>query len=352
MILNSQTVGGLKRYVCFVLQYLNDLEKDDRYAHWPGNIQEFLRPVFPGMLRKMRKNVFHLIFMFDPTQASSLQLLQQVEMFVHNDVPIRVGLVFVVNNDDDVDGRQDVGVGIMRAFNFALADRGSVGALDLLVKVLTKAKESEVTMENLMTVFNKMFRGEDLEDILGPGADYDDRRQDGKTYFDRTGLGSLPQVLMNGVPFSSKQLQPEEFEESVVTAVLTATPDIQRAVYRGKITDRTIMVDYLMTQPNVMPRLNPRILSADTKLLDLTAQPVDTSSMSLIAFQSLSSDDKVAAITTSMKYLTKRDDVSLRPVSMWIVCDLETPEGRTLFSNAVKYMVKSLSILFKKLILG
>ena len=73
--------------------------------------------------------------MFDPTQSSSLQLLQQVEMFVHNDVPIRVGLVFVVNNDDDVDGREDVGVGIMRAFNFATIDRGSVGALDLLVKV-------------------------------------------------------------------------------------------------------------------------------------------------------------------------------------------------------------------------
>ncbi|XP_071798762.1 UDP-glucose:glycoprotein glucosyltransferase 1-like isoform X1 [Asterias amurensis] len=321
--------------------YLNDLEKDGRYSHWPGNIQEFLRPMFPGMLRQMRKNVFHLIFMFDPTQSSSLQLLQQVEMFVHNDVPIRVGLVFVVNNNDDVDGREDVGVGIMRAFNFAMIDRGSVGALDLLVKVLTKADEDEVTMENLMTVFNKMFPGEDPEDVFGPGGDYDDRRQDGKTYFDRTGLGSLPQVMMNGVPYSSKQLQPEEFEESVVTSVLTATPDIQRAVYRGKITDRTVMVDYLMTQANVMPRLNPRILSADTKLLDLTAKPVDTSSLTLTTFQSLSRNEKVASITNSMKYLTKRDDVSLRPVSMWIVCDLETAEGRTLFSNGVKYMKTS-----------
>ena len=36
-------------------------------------------------------------------------------------------------------------------------------------------------MENLMTVFNKMFPGEDLEDVFGPGGDYDDRRQVFKT---------------------------------------------------------------------------------------------------------------------------------------------------------------------------
>ena len=32
------------------------------------------------------------------------------------------------------------------------------------------------------------------------------------------------------------------------------------------------MMDYLMMQPNVMPRLNPRILADDTRLLDLTAK--------------------------------------------------------------------------------
>ena len=30
-------------------------------------------------------------------------------------------------------------------------------------------------------------------------------------------------------------MEPDEFEESVVTAILTATPDLQRAVYRVSI---------------------------------------------------------------------------------------------------------------------
>ena len=56
-------------------------------------------------------------------------------MFIHNDIPIRVGLVFVVNNEDEVDGRQDAGVGMMRAFNFAMIEGSSAKALDLLIKV-------------------------------------------------------------------------------------------------------------------------------------------------------------------------------------------------------------------------
>ena len=74
--------------------------------------------------------------MLEPTQPGSLQLLQQVEMFVLNEIPITVGLVFVVNSEDGVDGREDAGVGMMRAFNFAMIDGGSGQALDLLIKVL------------------------------------------------------------------------------------------------------------------------------------------------------------------------------------------------------------------------
>ncbi|XP_038051139.1 UDP-glucose:glycoprotein glucosyltransferase 1-like isoform X2 [Patiria miniata] len=324
--------------------YLNDIEKDDRYAHWPSGIQEFLRPMFPGMLRQIKKNVFHLIFLLDPTQPQSLQLLQQAEMFVLNEVPITVGVVFVVNNEDVVDGRDDAGVAMMRAFNFAMIDGGLGQALDLLIKILTAAEDKVVTPEDVFQTFNKMFPGEEVDDIFGSGTEYDDRRQDGKTYFEKTGLGSLPQVMMNGVPFTPKQLQPDEFEESVVTAILVATPDLQRAVYRGKINDRTDLLDYLMSQPNVMPRLNPRILADDTRLLDLTAQPGDLPSLSLSVFQGLSTDDKKAAIANTMKYLTKKDDTSLRPVSMWVVCDLETTEGRLLLSNALKYMKTSNTI--------
>ena len=32
------------------VQWLNDLEKDKKYAQWPRNMQEILRPTYPGDL--------------------------------------------------------------------------------------------------------------------------------------------------------------------------------------------------------------------------------------------------------------------------------------------------------------
>ena len=46
-------------FLCF--QYINNLEKDRRYASWPGSVQDILRPTFPGMLRHVRKNMFHIV---------------------------------------------------------------------------------------------------------------------------------------------------------------------------------------------------------------------------------------------------------------------------------------------------
>ena len=48
---------------CVLFQFVNDLEKDKKYAGWPSSLQDFLRPTFPGMLRHVRKNIFHLVSM-------------------------------------------------------------------------------------------------------------------------------------------------------------------------------------------------------------------------------------------------------------------------------------------------
>ena len=45
----------------FFWQYLNNLETERKYHNWPGSIQDLLRPAFPGMLRHLAKNMFHLV---------------------------------------------------------------------------------------------------------------------------------------------------------------------------------------------------------------------------------------------------------------------------------------------------
>ena len=83
--------------------------------------------------------MFAQVFMVDPTSPDSDMLFQLAEMFYTNEGPIRIGMVFVVNDEEGVDGNDDVGVAIVRAFNFALQDDigDATKALDLLIKVCT-----------------------------------------------------------------------------------------------------------------------------------------------------------------------------------------------------------------------
>ncbi len=59
---------------------------------------------------------------------------------------------------------------------------------------------------------------------------------------------------MNGVPLDASKLNGEDFEEAVMMALMKETNELQRAVYRGRLTDSDDVVDYLMKQPNIMPR--------------------------------------------------------------------------------------------------
>lgn len=62
---------------------------------------------------------------------------------------------------------------------------------------------------------------------------------------------------MNGVPLPEKSLNAEDFEEAVLTEIMHQTPNLQKAVYKGELTDKDNVVDYIMSQPNIMPRYFP-----------------------------------------------------------------------------------------------
>ena len=55
--------------------------------------------------------------------------------------------------------------------------------------------------------------------------------QKARAYFARTGLTSTPQVLVNGVPLKQVDLNPDDFEETIVRQIMMLTPAIQRDVY-------------------------------------------------------------------------------------------------------------------------
>lgn len=77
----------------------------------------------------------------------------------------------------------------------------------------------------------------------------------------------------------------EDFEEVVLQEVMGQTVHFQKAIYKGKLTDSQNVIDYIMDQPNVMPRLNHRILNRElSRYLDMSGKATSTSNIEVSFF--------------------------------------------------------------------
>ncbi|KAG8580308.1 hypothetical protein GDO81_007237 [Engystomops pustulosus] len=334
------------------ISWVNNLELDSRYSNWPYNVQELLRPTFPGVIRQIRKNFHNFVLFIDPEQQSTAELINVAEMFLSNHIPLRIGLVFVVNDDDEVDGFEDAGVALLRTFNYVADEEDNYHAFRMVVSIYNKVRTGEkLTVKHVTSVLEEKYRYVELSSILGRDSEYDQNRKQGKEYFLQTGLSPLPVVLFNGIPFQKDQLDPDELETTTMHKILECTTFFQKAVYLGEVTNDHDVVDYLMTQPNVVPRINLRILEVERQYVDLTATNnffVDD----YARFSALDSNAKSAAIANSMNYLTKKgmsskeiyDDSFVRPVTFWIVGDFDKPSGRQLLYDAIKHQKTSNNI--------
>ncbi|KAG8445575.1 hypothetical protein GDO86_010376 [Hymenochirus boettgeri] len=321
--------------------WVNNLELDGRYNSWPSNVQELLRPTFPGVIRQIRKNFHNFVIIVDPEQESTSELINLAEMFLSNHIPIRVGLVFVVDDSEEVDGFQDAGVALLRAFNYVADEEDNYQAFQIVASIYNKVLTGErLTVKHVTSVLEQKYPYVELSSILAIDSAYDQKRKKGKEYFLQTGLSPLPVVLFNGIPFPKDQLEPDELETATMHKIIETTSFFQKAVYLGELTNEQDVVDHVMSQPNVVPRINLRILEAERHYLDLTTLNnffVDDYKR----FSTLDSNAKSAAVVNSMNYLSKKDDAFVRPVTFWIVGDFDKPTGRQLLYNAMKHLKSS-----------
>ncbi|CAJ0751292.1 13332_t:CDS:2, partial [Entrophospora sp. SA101] len=69
-----------------LIVWFNDFEKDEKYEHWPSKIFEILRPVYPGQMRFLKKNLFTTLFVLDLSSVESLKILtEQIKSYIDND---------------------------------------------------------------------------------------------------------------------------------------------------------------------------------------------------------------------------------------------------------------------------
>uniref|UniRef100_A0A671YRX9 UDP-glucose ceramide glucosyltransferase-like 1 n=1 Tax=Sparus aurata TaxID=8175 RepID=A0A671YRX9_SPAAU len=301
------------------ISWINNLETDHRYSSWPYNVQELLRPTFPGVIRQIRKNFHNLVIILDPTQENAAELLSVAEMFYANNIPLRIGLVFVVSDEDDVDGMQDAGVALVRAYNYISDEVDSQSAFEAVIAMFNRvAIGGQLSVGDVVKVLEKRFPYVEVSSVLGADSSYDNNRKEGRAYYEQTGVGPLPVVMYNGIPYQREQLDPDELETVTMQKILETTTFYQRAVYL--VSQNHDVVDYIMNQANVVPRINPRVLST----------------IGLCSVDAVTCSDSLCFFLCGLS-----DDGYIRPVTFWVVGDFDKPSGRQLLYDAIRHMKTS-----------
>uniref|UniRef100_A0A8C4YX64 UDP-glucose glycoprotein glucosyltransferase 2 n=1 Tax=Gadus morhua TaxID=8049 RepID=A0A8C4YX64_GADMO len=317
------------------IMWMNDIESDPMYRGWPSGVQELLRSTFPGVIRQIRRNFFNLVLFLDPAHQQTVELVKLSELFYKHMIPLRIGFIFVVNTEEEVDGFTDVGVAFYRLLSYIAEEYDLSQALTSVVSMYSKIRVGESLSVDTITAFLKRkFPKANAGRILGLDSEYDERRQAGPRFYQESGLGALPVALFNGVPLDPGEMDPEELETLLLQRIMDATNVFQRAAFMGQLTEASDVEDYLMEQPHVVLRINPLVLSTERRYLDFTASPVADDWEDSTMFSYLDSRDRTAVVAKRMKYFTKNGEPG---VTTWIVGDLETEAGQRLLAGALKH---------------
>lgn len=202
-----------------------------------------------------------------------------------------------------------------------------------------------MSVEDVKSQLQKKYTS-DFEEVLGTDSDYDFGRKLSEDFIQRSGLRSLPQALLNGIPLPSAQITIDEFEEAVLQEVMTQTPNFQKAIYKDKLRDKDDVLEYIMNQPNVMPRLNERILNKDnTPYLDMSGEPANA--MDVQNLITLSTIDMTATALENLKYFTiPNKQHKYHSMTYWIVGDLNCIKSRELLLAALEHLVSRKNAIF------
>jgi UDP-glucose:glycoprotein glucosyltransferase len=311
--------------------FINDIENDKSYKNWPSSIQDLLRPTYPGMLRNVRKNMYNLVLIIDPSKKETFDLIKLAESFYVHKAPLRVGFVFVTGEGS---GLEDASVALLNVFNFLGQDKGYYEGISFITDVIAAVGDDDITTKNVIKLFKSKFPKQDVNAVFGPDSDYNTGRMLVTDFLRRTGLGRSTNVLLNGVVLNPSHLNGDMFEEAVLTEIMRQTPVIQKAVYNKELSDSNDITDWLMGQKSVLPRLNHRILKSENHTFVQLTGDIDHTGRAL---SDQHPQELLALFRKNVKYLTPRKS-ECAAITVWVAANLETESGRSLVRSALLHM--------------
>uniref|UniRef100_A0A7S3JTS0 UDP-glucose:glycoprotein glucosyltransferase n=1 Tax=Aureoumbra lagunensis TaxID=44058 RepID=A0A7S3JTS0_9STRA len=128
-----------------VVTYVNNIEKDDQYTHWPRSLRNLLQPSW--RLHAIARNLYTVILVVDIGNDICLEALETMQLMLDQGYPVRFGLVItsLFSAVDETEPQKNNPLDGMQAsllFSALRLARGPKTALDWLFRIVAKFSDS------------------------------------------------------------------------------------------------------------------------------------------------------------------------------------------------------------------
>lgn len=318
-----------------VLLWWNDLEKDKRYASYTKNVRDLLKPAYPGSMNLIARNLNNVVLALDLSNVRSLTTLtKNVAGYIARGIPVRFGVVPIISDDAPEHGsvKNDVAKVLWYLVD-AIGRARTMVFLDDLVK--SSAGADVVSAATLRDVYSRVASSTQHNEG-GPLAPLDDvliakpfDRRDPTSRFSKT-LAYLRRLALDTEAFfmdGSYFALDDSFANNLQETLTAHTQFLQQQVYVGEITERTHVANYFYDLPTAHSRRNAHTYGP-LRLVNLP----EAFEGSHFGFRDLFYIEGAP-----------EGDVDDAPpvVTMWLIADYTTEEGRELARHALDFVVRS-----------
>jgi UDP-glucose:glycoprotein glucosyltransferase len=244
-----------------VIVWLNNIEKDKRYAGWPTTVDAFLQRTYPGQLPSVRKEVQNLILPIDFSDlADATLVVESIRGFVERKLPIRFGLVPKVSSPESSEQA--------KVFYYLVERYGVATALDYLersVAASTRKLGAPDQKQFAAAIGERLLRkgkeALELSQIAG-NEELSARLKPAQAYLVRLGdTDATPYAFVNGIPI----LRTDEWLQVMSQRIGQDLRMIQQAIYEGTLTDDDYLPDVFLSKASF--RRNNIVIPGDDSTL-------------------------------------------------------------------------------------
>ncbi|KAJ3174341.1 hypothetical protein HDU88_000309 [Geranomyces variabilis] len=286
----------------------NDLAKDSRYLTWPSGVTSIARQP-SGQLKTVRANLMQVLCLLDLTNPAHLSVLAQAYQFIDRRIPLRFGVVPLVDEGDPQAPASLAGV----AFYHIRKTRNLKDAKSFISELFQAAMEGPVDGAAVQAAYGRV-TGQAFKSSLDAWTPQRDEFFELMADFSsQHGIDrSAGAIFANGKHVDITQ----DWPQNVLAVYGPMMEHLDGQIYEGTVTDSTDIYEYFLTLPNVYPSRDPLVFGTPT-LFDFLG----------------------CAACKVVDHLTWwHADTAPSSVSMLVVADFETEDGAALLLNAAEYM--------------